>query len=49
MSFDSPHLNAVEAVLRLGSFEAAAAELNVTPSAISQRVRALEAGLARRW
>ena len=42
MSFDSPHLNAVEAVLRLGSFEAAAAELNVTPSAISQRVRALE-------
>ncbi len=42
MPFDSAQLASIEAVLRLGSFEAAAAELNVTASAISQRVRALE-------
>lgn len=42
MSYDTAQLAAIEAVLRLGSFEAAAAELHVTPSAISQRVRALE-------
>ena len=42
MQFDPDHLNALAAILRLGSFEAAAAELSVTPSAISQRIRALE-------
>lgn len=42
MLFDNAQLAAIEAVLRLGSFESAAAELNVTPSAISQRIRALE-------
>jgi len=40
--YDPAQLSALEAVLRLGAFEAAAAELNVTPSAISQRIRALE-------
>lgn len=33
---------AVAAIIRTGSFEAAARELSVTPSAISQRVRTLE-------
>lgn len=40
--FDPAHLQALAAILRTGSFEAAAAVLNVTPSAISQRIRALE-------
>lgn len=40
--FDQPQLQALAAVLRSGSFEAAAAALHVTPSAISQRIRALE-------
>ena len=35
MSFDPSQLAALDAVLRLGSFDAAAAELYVTPSAIS--------------
>ena len=42
MQFDPNHLTALSAVLRLGSFEAAAAQLCVTPSAISQRIKALE-------
>lgn len=42
MQFDPQHLSALGAILRLGSFEAAAAELSVTPSAISQRIKALE-------
>ncbi|MFC3118730.1 LysR family transcriptional regulator ArgP [Jhaorihella thermophila] len=42
MQFDRHHLTALSAVLRLGSFEAAAAELSVTPSAVSQRIKALE-------
>ena len=42
MSFDPSQLSALDAVLRLGSFDAAAAELYVTPSAISQRIKALE-------
>ncbi len=42
MSLDPHQLAALEAVLRLGSFDAAATELAVTPPAISQRVRALE-------
>ena len=39
---DPAHLQALSTLLRTGSFEAAAAALNVTPSAISQRIRALE-------
>jgi LysR family transcriptional regulator, chromosome initiation inhibitor len=35
-------LRALSTVLRLGSFERAARELHVTPSAVSQRVKALE-------
>ncbi|QBF32874.1 LysR family transcriptional regulator ArgP [Thalassococcus sp. S3] len=42
MRFDPHHLAALSAVLRNGSFDMAAAELNVTPSAISQRIKALE-------
>ncbi|MEO1732842.1 MAG: LysR family transcriptional regulator ArgP [Pseudomonadota bacterium] len=42
MKFDPAQLSAVAAILRLGSFELAAAELGVTPSAISQRIKALE-------
>jgi LysR family transcriptional regulator (chromosome initiation inhibitor) len=40
--FDRARLAALEAILRLGSFDAAAAALNITPSAVSQRIRALE-------
>lgn len=42
MQFDPHHLNALATILRTGSFEQAAAELSVTPSAISQRIKALE-------
>lgn len=42
MHFDPAHLSALSAVLHLGSFDAAAASLGVTPSAVSQRIRALE-------
>ncbi|KIC43291.1 LysR family transcriptional regulator [Ruegeria sp. ANG-R] len=42
MLLDPHHLSALAAILRHGSFEAAAAELSVTPSAISQRIKALE-------
>src|SRR5574340_559073 len=41
-------LKAFEAAARHGSFAAAAAELHVTPSAISQHVRALELRLSRK-
>lgn len=40
--FDPQQLRALSAVLSSGSFEAAAQALFVTPSAISQRIRALE-------
>jgi LysR family transcriptional regulator (chromosome initiation inhibitor) len=40
--FDPRHLEALAAVVRTGSFEAAAAVLSVTPSAVSQRIRAFE-------
>ena len=40
--FVHPHLSALTAILETGSFEAAARRLNVTQSAISQRIRALE-------
>ncbi|APZ53899.1 LysR family transcriptional regulator ArgP [Salipiger abyssi] len=42
MSFDPAQLAALDAVLRLGAFEAAARALHVTPSAVSQRIKALE-------
>ncbi|MEP4035971.1 LysR family transcriptional regulator ArgP [Pseudophaeobacter sp.] len=42
MKFDPNHLSALAAVLRLGTFEAAAHSLSVTPSAVSQRIKALE-------
>lgn len=42
MHFDPDQLNALAAILRRGSFEAAAADLSVTPSAISQRIKAFE-------
>lgn len=42
MNLDYTQLAALSAILRLGSFEAAAAHLGVTPSAISQRLKALE-------
>ena len=42
-----PALRAFEAAARLGSFAAAAAELNLTPSAISHQVRALESWFER--
>lgn len=42
MLLDPHHLSALSAILRHGSFEAAAAELAVTPSAVSQRIKALE-------
>jgi LysR family transcriptional regulator (chromosome initiation inhibitor) len=40
--FDPSQLQTLAAVLRLGSFDQAAAALSVTPSAVSQRIRALE-------
>ncbi|MCX7888787.1 MAG: LysR family transcriptional regulator ArgP [Rhodobacteraceae bacterium] len=40
--FDPAQLRALSAVLRTGSFDAAAGELGVTPSAVSQRIKALE-------
>ncbi|MBW4707545.1 LysR family transcriptional regulator ArgP [Roseobacter sp. YSTF-M11] len=42
MSLDPNQLAALSAIVRYGSFDAAAAHLNVTPSAISQRIRSLE-------
>lgn len=39
---DPAHLAALAAIHRRGSFELAAAELHVTPSAVSQRLKALE-------
>lgn len=42
MQIDPAQLAALSAVLRHGSFELAASDLHVTPSAVSQRIRALE-------
>lgn len=42
MHLDPAQLAALAAVLTTGSFELAAAQLGVTPSAISQRIKALE-------
>ena len=42
MQFDYPLLEALAAVAREGTFEAAARSLNITQSAVSQRVKLLE-------
>jgi len=42
MQFDYPLLEALAAVVREGTFEAAARSLNITQSAVSQRVKLLE-------
>jgi len=42
MRWDSRQLEALSAVVTEGSFDAAARALHVTPSAVSQRIRALE-------
>jgi LysR family transcriptional regulator (chromosome initiation inhibitor) len=47
MRIDHAQLRALTAVIREGSFERAAAVLHVTPSAISQRVKALEERVGR--
>ncbi|MBO9352933.1 ArgP/LysG family DNA-binding transcriptional regulator [Bordetella petrii] len=47
MKIDHGNLRALAAVVREGSFERAAAALNVTPSAVSQRIKALEARVGR--
>ncbi|MES2537744.1 MAG: HTH-type transcriptional regulator ArgP [Pseudomonadota bacterium] len=45
MTLDPKQTDAFQAVAELGSFERAAVRLSVTPSAVSQRVRALETTL----
>lgn len=47
MRIDSRQLAAFAAVLREGSFEAAARALHLTPSAVSQRIKGLEERLGR--
>ncbi|UJP39768.1 LysR family transcriptional regulator ArgP [Cellulomonas palmilytica] len=47
MNLDAEQLRALAAVLDEGTFDAAAARLHVTPSAVSQRVRALEQRVGR--
>lgn len=42
MRFDRDQMAALASVLRLGSFEGAAADLGITQPAVSQRIRALE-------
>ena len=42
MKLDHGNLRALAAVVREGSFERAALSLSVTPSAVSQRIKALE-------
>ena len=47
MHIDGQQLAALAAVVEYGSFDAAAARLHVTPSAISQRIKALEQRVGR--
>jgi LysR family transcriptional regulator (chromosome initiation inhibitor) len=47
MRFDPAQLDTLLAIAEEGSFEAAALRLHVTPSAVSQRVRALERSAGR--
>ena len=45
MTVDGQQLAAFAAVIELGSFDAAAERLHVTPSAVSQRIKALETAM----
>src|SRR5882757_1366569 len=45
MQIDSAQLDTFAAVIDEGSFEAAARRLRITPSAVSQRIKALESRL----
>ncbi|WP_026120806.1 LysR family transcriptional regulator ArgP [Nocardiopsis potens] len=47
MNLDFGQLRALSAAVRCGTFDAAAAALHVTPSAISQRIKALETEVGR--
>ena len=47
MDFDLGQLRTLRAVVELGTLDAAAATLHVTPSAVSQRLRALETAAGR--
>ena len=47
LNIDHGNLRALAAVVREGSFERAAAVLNVTPSAVSQRIKVLEERMGR--
>src|SRR4029453_6418736 len=47
MDLDSSQLETFAAVISEGSFEAAARRLHVTPSAVSQRIKALEQRLGQ--
>lgn len=47
MSLDPVALATLAAAVREGTFERAAARLHVTPSAVSQRIKALEAGVGQ--
>lgn len=47
MNFDLAQLRALEAAVTEGTFEAAARRLAVTPSAVSQRIKALETSVGR--
>lgn len=42
MQLDPAQISALAAILRFGSFDRAASSLSVTPSAVSQRIKALE-------
>src|SRR6478736_3849073 len=47
MDLSPAQLSALVAIADTGSFEAAAERLHVTPSAVSQRIRALESAVGR--
>lgn len=47
MNFEIAQLSALEAAVSEGTFEAAAKRLRVTPSAVSQRIKALETSVGR--
>jgi LysR family transcriptional regulator (chromosome initiation inhibitor) len=47
MDLDLAQLRALDATVRAGTLEAAARELHITPSAVSQRLRALEVATGR--
>ncbi|HET6291739.1 MAG TPA: LysR family transcriptional regulator ArgP [Kribbella sp.] len=47
MQIDSAQLDTFAAVIDEGSFDAAARRLQITPSAVSQRIKALESGLGQ--